>query len=58
MNSETERTDWIVHDHINIHSREYLGQTTWIAEDSIGVVAIAPTKEELVRLLHDMGATH
>lgn len=60
MNSESEQgaREWIVHSHVTIHSQEYRGQMTWVAEDSVGVVAIARTKEELARLLHDMGATH
>lgn len=56
MNERTER-DWIVHSRIKIGSRTYGGQVTWIAEDAIGVVAMAPTKEELIRLLRDMGVT-
>lgn len=60
MNADIEHdaTGWIVHSHINIHSREYRGRMTWVAEDSVGIVAIAPTKEDLIRLLHEMGAMH
>ncbi len=49
---------WVVHSHIKIESRTIDERTVWVAEDTVGVVAMAPTRAELISLLHEMGATH
>ncbi len=48
---------WVVHSHITIESRDIDDRTVWVAEDTVGVVAMAPSRDELVTLLHEMGAT-
>jgi hypothetical protein len=47
---------WVVRSHITIESRDIDDRTVWVAEDTVGVVAMAPSRDELVSLLHEMGA--
>lgn len=51
-----ELPHWVVHSRITIESRDINDRTVWVAEDRVGVVAMAPSRDELVSLLHEMGA--
>ncbi|MBO0882632.1 MAG: hypothetical protein J2P17_20325 [Mycobacterium sp.] len=48
---------WVVRSHITVHSRTIDDQTVWLAEDDVGIVAMADSQDELHRQLHEMGST-